>query len=113
MTPSDLPSTWRTRAEELEPYAPAAAEAFRRAASELEEATREAASEALTLAQAAKASGYAPRTLREKLASGELPNAGRKHAPRIRRGDLPMRGKACGAGWDADEHVRSIVGGGR
>jgi hypothetical protein len=97
MSVADLPATWRTRAAELERFAPAAAEAFKAAADELEVALRAAADEELTLEQAAQASGYSTRRLRELLADGTIENAGRKGAPRVRRGDLPRRAKQTAA----------------
>jgi hypothetical protein len=101
MTP-DLPATWRARAADLERFAPPAAEAFRVAADELDAELREAAGEALTLSEAAEESGYAPRTLRQMVAEGKLPNAGRRNAPRVRRADLPRRpSKASPNGYDA------------
>jgi hypothetical protein len=36
-------------------------------------------------------SGYNPDYLRQQIASGALTNAGRKHSPRIRRGDLKTK----------------------
>jgi hypothetical protein len=102
MTPADYPSAWRARAAELERYAPAAAEAFRAAAGELEQALREQADELLTLSEASEASGYSTRRLRELLHDGVVPQAGRKNAPRLRRGDLPKKAKAKAAGtYDA------------
>lgn len=89
----DLPAAWRDRAAELEPYAGPAAEAFRRAADELDAALREAADEELTLQEAAEESGYSTRRLRELLSEGEVPMgpSGRKGRPRIRRADLPRK----------------------
>ena len=57
---------------------------------------REAAAEAsleemLTLAEAAETSGYAYSSLERMVRRGELPNAGAKGNPRIRRRDLPRR----------------------
>jgi hypothetical protein len=89
--PSDLAAAWRDRAGDLRPYAPAAAVAWERAADELDEALREAADESLTIGEAAAESGYSERRLRELIAAGQIPQAGRRHAPRIRRGDLPRR----------------------
>ena len=94
MLPPDLPERWRARAAELDRYAAPAAEAFRAAAAELDEALADAEGEELTLAQAVAESGYSERALRGKIASGEIENAGRKHAPRIRRADLPRKAKA-------------------
>jgi hypothetical protein len=93
MTPGELPATWRERSDELRPYAPAAAEAFARAADELDAAMREAADTPLTLAEAARESGYSERRIRELLAAGDVPMApgGKKHRPRVRRADLPRR----------------------
>lgn len=51
----------------------------------------------LTLEQAAEESGYSYSTLQRKVASGEISNAGEKHAPRIRRGDLPRKGSRIDA----------------
>ena len=111
MTLSDLPSAWRTRAENLERYAAPAAAAFRTAADELEETIRSADEEKLTLAVASTESGYAARTLREKLAKGEIPNAGQKHRPRIRRGDLPRRVPGEAGVFDPAAHVADLIAG--
>lgn len=108
MIPSELPSGWRTRAVELEPYSASAAEAFRTAAVELDEALREAADAELTLDEAASESGYSKRRLREMVAAGGLPNAGRKGAPRIRRGDLPRKPRS-NDGFDAAAEARRLV----
>ena len=70
--------------------------AAERHAQELTEAVSRTESETLTLDQAATESGYAKRTLRQKLAKGEIVNAGRRNAPRIRRGDLPSRRRSGG-----------------
>jgi hypothetical protein len=88
---AELPASWRTRAAELERFAPAAAEAFRDAAAELDAALQAESDEELTLSEAAKVSGYSDRRLRELIADGVVPNAGRKGAPRVRRADLPLR----------------------
>ena len=104
-----LPGRWLTRAGELDRYSSAAAEAHRQCAAELREAREAREREVLTLKEAARESGYAERTLRQKLSEGAIPNAGRKHAPRILRSDLPKRSRGKGNGWDASEHVRGIV----
>ncbi len=109
----DRPADWRSRAAQIEPYAPGVAAAFRTCADELEADIREAEDEELTLTQAAKESGLAVRTLRGKVAAGEIPNAGQKHGPRIRRGDLPRRNPTKPDGRDPAAHVREITGGGR
>ena len=112
-----LSAEWRARADALQPFAPAAAAAFRQAAAELEEALRDAANEALPLADAARESGYSERRLRELMASGDLPNAGKKGRPRIRRADLPRKHRraraAAGAGYDAADDARAVLARGR
>lgn len=92
-TPAALPDAWRERAADLRKWAAAegAACALEVAADELEGALRAAADEPLTLAKAGEESGYSVRRLRELIADGTIPQAGRKGAPRIRRGDLPTR----------------------
>jgi len=60
-------------------------------ASELEEEVRRLSIETLTLAQAGRESGYSYHALQKMLADGRLPNAGGRHRPRIRRGDLPRK----------------------
>lgn len=107
--PAALPDTWRARADELARYAAPAAEAFRMAAAELEAALRVAADESLTLAEAAAESGYSTRRLRELLADGEIPQAGRKGSPRIRRADLPRRAGRPSGGYDPAADAASIA----
>jgi hypothetical protein len=64
---------------------------FRMVAAELEEAIRATQDELLTLDEAAAVSGYTESHLRHLVAAKTIPNAGRKGAPRIRRGDLPIK----------------------
>jgi hypothetical protein len=113
MIPAELPATWRSRADELRPYAPGAAEAFARAAAELDAAMAEAADAPLTLAEAVAESGYSERRLRELLSEGAIPNAGRKHRPRIRRADLPRKAGAGKAepsnGYDPDADAAALL----
>lgn len=113
MAPADLPAVWRRLASDLAPYAPAAAEAFRRAAGELASALRSSSAEELTLAEASAESNYSPRRLREMLAEGTIPNAGRKGAPRVRRGDLPRRPARAPTGYDAESDARQLLAEGR
>ena len=47
--------------------------------------------EPLTLREAAETSGYSYASLQSLVRSGELPNAGEKGRPRVRRRDLPRR----------------------
>lgn len=116
MTPAELPAAWRARAEDLREWAAAeaAARALEMAAAELEAALRKAADERLTMAEAAQESGYSERRLRELIAEGAIPNAGRKGAPRIRRQDLPRRAKRTKRnGYDVKNAARLLVSGGR
>jgi hypothetical protein len=114
---TDLPTAWRARADDLAPFAGAAAEAFRRAAAELEATLAAAADEPLTYAEAREESGYSERRLREMVAEGLIPNAGRKGAPRIRRCDLPRRAGAgretTGTGYDPAADAAAILRGPR
>lgn len=109
---TELSVAWCARAQELAPYAPAAAEAFRVAAAELKVALMEEGNEELNLERAAAESNYSTRRLRELLASGALPNAGKKGRPRIKRADLPKRTKATAViGYDAVADAARIVRG--
>ncbi len=47
--------------------------------------------QALTLTQASRESGYSVDHLGLLIRQGTIPNAGRSHAPRVRRGDLPRK----------------------
>jgi hypothetical protein len=110
----ELPSAWRAEAERLERFAPAAATAFRDAATDLEDALRASAGELLTLAEASLASGYSADRLRHLVSSGAIANAGKKGAPRIRRADLPVRAaRPALSAYNPDEDARSIASGGK
>ena len=91
-----LASRWRERASIVRAWTSdeGSARAFEIAAQELEDAVRTAADEVLTLHEAARESGYSERRLRELIAAGELPQAGRPGAPRLRRRDLPRKPKS-------------------
>ena len=104
-----LPAAWRSRADQLERYAASAAEAFRTAAGELDAALRESENESLTLQEAARESGYSERRLRELLASRDIPNAGRKGRPRIRRGDVPRKAVRESGGFDPAAEARDVL----
>lgn len=90
MSLPDLAARWLARADELGPYAPAAAEAFRRAASELELELRDV-DDAVTLREASLAGGYSVDHLQRLVAAGKLENIGRRNRPRIRRADIPTK----------------------
>lgn len=115
----ELVVEWRQRAacyraDNVEP----AATIYTRVADELERAIATAADETLTLAEAALESGMHPDTLRHLVAAGKLANAGRRGAPRIRRGDLPRKHGGVGqgsqasapGGYDVDADARSLAG---
>jgi len=104
-----LATVWRARADEIRRFAPAAAEAFQEAALQLEQALRAAAAEPLNLRQAAKESGYSEDHLGRMVKKGKIPNVGRAHAPRVRRGDLPRKpGARAGAGPRGSASFASI-----
>ncbi len=62
-------------------------------------------SEALTLADAARESGYTPDHLGKLLRKGTIPNAGRKNAPRILRCHLPYKPSALREAQEAPRLV--------
>lgn len=98
MNPSDLVLRWRQDAEHLERYHDGRlAQVCRDHADALAAALRDTGDELLTLAQAARESGYHADRLRHLIADGTLANAGRKGAPRIRRADLPRKPTSRGA----------------
>jgi hypothetical protein len=53
------------------------------------------AEEVITLTQAAHETGYTPDHLGRLVRGGEIPNVGRKNAPRVRRADLPKKTSAA------------------
>lgn len=109
---SGLPASWREKADDLDALAAAAqATSLRWCASQLETALAAAADEALTLEQAATESGYSPERLRKLIADGTIPQAGRKHAPRVKRGDLPSRARRPASAYSADEDALRLVRG--
>jgi len=91
--PQKLPSAWRTRAAKLREWgAPeATARLWEKAAAEVEQVLRRWDRTTLTLREAARESGYSADHLGALVRDGEIPNAGRKGAPRIRRADLPVK----------------------
>jgi len=86
-----LATAWRERADTLRPFSTAAAEAFNRAADELEGRLNAVELQALTLQEAEAESGYSADHLGRMIAKGKIPNAGRPGAPRILRRDLPRK----------------------
>ena len=84
-----LVAGWRAEAAMLERRGygreARAAESY---AAQLEDRLREWELQALTLEQAAGETGLKYDTIQRRVACGELPNAGRKGAPLVRRCDL-------------------------
>lgn len=90
-TINDLPAVWRGRATQLRPYSEAAAHAFSTAADELAASIAVSEDALLSLEAAGRECGYSPDHLGKLVKEGRLPNRGRKHAPKVRRGDLPRK----------------------
>jgi len=111
MTPAELVERWRRDAETLAAYDERLASIARRHADDLDAALLAVADEGLDLATAAKESGYSVDRLRHMVSDGDIPNAGRKGSPRIRRGDLPLKRRASGSVFDASAIAGNILGG--
>jgi hypothetical protein len=115
-TPEALVRAWRERAAKLREWAGAEAEgaahAYEYAARELERALGRPANELLTLTAAASVSGYRADHLGRLVRSGALMNYGRRNAPRVRRGDLPLKADRPAAGrgaYDPVADAKSII----
>lgn len=110
MTTRELITMWRTDAGMLERYGDdRGANLLKRAATDLECALRAEEDELLDLDAAAQESGYSKDRLRHMVAEGTVPNAGRRHAPRVRRGDLPRK-RSRSSQFDAAATARAITG---
>lgn len=109
MIRESLSDRWRQRADQLEPYAPAAATAFRACADEFDAQARHDAEAVLTIHEAAVASGYSPEHIRHQIAAGALKNVGKKGRPRVRAGDLPRKAARAGSVYDAGADALSLV----
>ena len=97
MDRSELATSWRATAANLRRYgAVGEATALEACAAELEHAEREYAVEELTLEQAAGELGLKADTVGRYLRDGDLPNAGEKNRPRVRRCDLHHRTRPAG-----------------
>ena len=109
-----LMAKWEGDATALERYADERGAAVCRLhVAELGEAIRAAQDEVLTLAEAALESGFSGSHLRHEVSGGVIPNAGKKGAPRIRRGDLPMKAGKRSSVPDPESAALAILGGGR
>lgn len=108
-TSSTLPTRWRTTADTLERFAPAAAVAFRDCASELERELGEAENSTMTIAEAAVASGLSKDHIRHQIARGIIPNAGKRGRPRVRAGDLPRKAITKRSTYDPDADALRLM----
>lgn len=111
-TLAQLAERWERDAETLAHHgADKEATAARRFAAELRSALSSAADEPLTLQQAAAESGVPAETLRRQIREGKLTNVGRKGAPRLARGSLPMRPRSAAAvNYDPQADALNVVG---
>lgn len=105
----DLPAQWRETASQVERFAPAVAIAFRECAVALEHELAAADNATMTLTEAAIASGLSKDHIRHQLASGSLPNAGKKGRPRVRAGDLPRKAARRQSGYDPRADALRLV----
>jgi hypothetical protein len=120
-TATGYPSELRMRAASLRLWAAdeGAAKVYDQVADELEEILRRQADHALTLAEASRETGYSDEHLGRLVRTGKIANAGRKNAPRIRRGDLPHKARKLRDGpqiaghrtkrYDPDADARSLL----
>jgi len=89
----DLQRKWRGRRDEFARLQAAVngATLCDELLADLEEAILANSDELLTLSEAARLSGYTADHLGRLVRDGKIANAGRPHAPRIRRGALPRK----------------------
>src|SRR5438309_121925 len=110
--PADLIAAWQQRADFLHQFGdPNSARLWRTAAVELERALASFGAETLTPDEAARLSGYSPDYIRKQIAAGDLTNAGRKNAPRVRRADLkakPPRGRGRPP-HPSEQHAKQVT----
>ena len=109
---SSLPAVWRAEAvarrriSAIDPVA----DTLEYCARALEDRDRTRADELLTYQEAARESGYHADTLGHLVREGKIPNATRKGAPRIRRGDLPRKpGKPQASAYDPSADALSLI----
>jgi hypothetical protein len=106
----DLVGTWRrdaTRFDQLGLADPA--RQARAYADELDRTIRDWLREPLDLETAVAESGYTYDGLRKQIDRGALHNVGQKGSPRIRRCDLPVKGKAPHKEDNEPDLVREIL----
>ena len=70
--------------------------------------------DAISIPEATRISGYSADHLRRLIREGTLENLGRKHAPRLRRSDLPKKTRAISRSspqmYDAVVDARTLAG---
>lgn len=92
-SPRDLPTLYRDRATQLLRYAPAAAEAFNEAAELLEVALAAQDAELLTPEEVEEEGLCSAETVRRHVREQKVENFGTAGRIRIRRIDVPAKGK--------------------
>ena len=95
MRPAEFQAKWATRQRELERLHAHVDGAIlcQEVLHDFAAVTASTDDEPLSLREAAARSGYSEDHLARLIRQGTIPNAGRRGAPRIRRGDLPRRPK--------------------
>ena len=95
MTFDEFRTSWEKRRDDYArlPAQVNAASLIEQMLGELNEVTARETTQLLTLTQAAHVSGYSADHLGRLVRSGKLTNYGRRHAPRVRSGDLPRRAR--------------------
>jgi hypothetical protein len=91
MIPLELIARWRRRAADVERFAESAGRALRECADELELALADGTSETLSLADAARHSGFHPDSLGRMIRRGVLQNVGSAARPRVLVAELPTK----------------------
>jgi hypothetical protein len=119
MTRADFRSRWQATCETLRECGAHVdgAQLLDRVLADFDALVASEADEILTLDQAAGECGYTRDHLGRLVREGGLPNAGRPHAPRLRRADLPRkasdlrspRSRPQLVGADPEQIARSIV----
>lgn len=114
--PSALPAQWRELGEQLASVGAMAdpKKLLELCAQQLESGLRAAENDVLTLRDAARESGFSADYLGDLVQDGKIPNAGKKGAPRIRRGDLPRKpGNRTASAYDPTADAMQLLGGRR
>jgi hypothetical protein len=113
----ELRAKWRARRDEFARFQASVdgATLCDQLLADLEGALSQRCDEMLTLRAAADLSGYTVDHLARLIRQGKLPNAGRKHAPRVHRADLPHKARNDAARRMADSYnaaadARSLAG---